>query len=66
MKVLQHLVISMSVASVLSAQSLQEIASSLPAPVLDAAGRRLELPQVEGAQVELGGVDYEQLVDEQD
>ncbi len=65
MKVLQHLVISMSVASVLSAQSLQEIASSLPAPVLDAAGRRLELPQVEGAQVELGGVDYEQLVDEQ-
>ncbi len=65
MKELQYVVMSMVAASVLNAQSLQEVAGSLPAPKLDATGRKLELPAVDGVQVEFGGVDYEQLMDKQ-
>ncbi len=65
MRKLQYIVMNMVAASTLCAQGLQEIADSLPAPQLDAAGQQLELPQVPGARVELGGVDYEQLMDRQ-
>ncbi len=62
MKAFQQLIIMMIAALPLSAQSPQEIADALSAPTLDATGKRLVLPQVEGAQVELGGVDYEQII----
>ncbi len=65
MKILRYIAMSMLAASVLSAQSLQEIADALPAPTLDAEKQQLVLPQAPGVQVELGGVDYEQLLDRQ-
>lgn len=65
MKVFRHIAIGMLASSMLPAQSLQEVADALPAPTLDAAKLQLVLPQAPGMQVELGGVDYEQLVDRQ-
>ncbi len=51
-------------ASILTAQSPQDLADKLPAPVPDASGKKLLLPEVPGAKVELGGADYEQIIDQ--
>ena len=63
MKISYHLVMTTIAASVLSAQSPQEIADALPAPTLDTASACIVLPKVEGVLIELGGVDYKQVID---
>lgn len=48
----------------LMGQTAQEVANNLTLPALKPGATQLELPKAsEGAQVELGGVDYKQIID---
>ena len=60
MKKIIWLAMCMMTPVTLMGQSAQEIADALPAPELDTVNKRLVVPVVEGAVVELAGTDYQQ------